>query len=146
MKNTLLILAGAVVLSAATTASAIPITWNVAGIGPVSIVPSADTITADANSGTANLIMGVNTVVAFNTFDYFVGDSGQLQGPYGFDVSRMLTVGGISHLLNQTGVDNITPGPDIFTVNLGTGSATYILGNGYAVDVTVDGDIFTGQG
>jgi hypothetical protein len=140
--------AAGLVLATVASSSALTVNWNVdsASVSPIS--PSADSVSASANSGSVNLTVGVpSTIVGFDAFTYADGATlSLLTEDIPFDLSRDLTLNGVTQLLNQNGDDNVTPGPDTFTVDIGSTTSAYNLGGGYTVDVTVDGDSFFASG
>ena len=144
MKRTFFGLACTALLAAATTQAAVSVPWNLDLYPATVLLPSADSIAASANSGVANLSLGPNLISGFTAFTYQFGNSGDLNLDIPFTLSRNLTVGGVSLPLNQPGDVFVTFTSDSFIVNVGTALASYDLGNGYAVDVTVNGDSFTG--
>jgi len=125
-------------------ASAVPVTWNVDAIGPISLTPSADTIGVAANSGFVDLAYNTpTTIVGFSLFTYTIGNSGALNQQINFDLSRGLTLNGVTHTIIQTGNVNVTPSLDTFSVVLGSVNSTFDLGNGDYVTVSVAGDTFS---
>jgi hypothetical protein len=137
--------AGALLATAASS-SALTINWSVAAASVSPIAPSSDIVSAAANFGSVDMIVGTSSVIsAFDSFKYTLEDPGLLDETIPFDLSRNLTLNGVTQLLVQKGSDTLSlDGPRSLQVTAGEPAAVYELAGGYTVEVTVDGDAYAG--
>jgi hypothetical protein len=94
------------------------ITVSADGVGPVTIIPSSDTITLNASGPTTYNVTN-SLLINVQGGTLFIGNSQIPNQVVPFSLTENITINGQTKSLTLTGTDNVTSSQDIVTINAG---------------------------
>jgi len=116
-------------------AAFIDVNFSTTGVGQFVLAPSTDELRVDAQGSTAIHITDSAPIIAtINNLFFYVGDSGQLTGNFGYSLNRTMTISSDTQSLAQNGTLSVTLAADQFLVLSGSSPMVFHLAEG---DITV---------